>query len=556
MRTVPFFLLGLLTLNPQLAAAQQKDLARGAAMATIDGADDRYALLIGVDQYDDDQIEDLRYSALDAKRIAEVLISSGAWRSENVIVMTPDQKDARLRPSRANVLEQLSALQRLHGAETVLVYFSGHGSAKGSSASPINYLYPTDTRETVPEDTAIAEARVVEILKDIDADRKVLIMDACRNQLNVGAKGSPSAWNRSDFQLARGTWIVYSTQFGEYSYEDDVAHLGAMTRYLAEGLEGRADGYGDRIPDGVVSFREAIDYTTRMLSSSRANLPAQTPWVAGDGSWQEFPLNSSGLAVEGPPCPWTTAMVQVGATKAIQAWSAGERLAFHAEVNLVEDRLQCVDEPISGETAATLHRMYALRRYSFHDFNGTVDAFAAAARSAPNSQVMEGIPRSDGTLDALAREATQWQDQWQPIELPRGLSARVDGQTNDERPLSSPAVVQIVNCDGSIQWSAWYPGEAALPSINPNSGAECHHPLRTGLTVGTVGLALGAGGLLAGAMLTRNEWADTVHSGGMTEEDWQRAQTLEGRANHLGTAAVGVGGAAALVGLGVAFSFK
>src|ERR1700754_1768858 len=66
----------------------------------------RYALIIGIDDYDSAQINRLEGASNDAKSLADVLIKSAGFPSEQVILLTADQPVQR-RPTRNNILGRL-----------------------------------------------------------------------------------------------------------------------------------------------------------------------------------------------------------------------------------------------------------------------------------------------------------------------------------------------------------------------------------------------------------------------------------------------------------------
>lgn len=86
----------------------------------------RFAVLIGVQKYDDKKFEPLEYTERDVADLAKVLETAGY----NVTLLTDSvgQKDKALEPTRANVEKAIKAtLGKCTRDDLVLVAFAGHG---------------------------------------------------------------------------------------------------------------------------------------------------------------------------------------------------------------------------------------------------------------------------------------------------------------------------------------------------------------------------------------------------------------------------------------------
>src|SRR5882672_7338401 len=87
----------------------------------------RWALVIGVDKYDDGNIGALVGAGNDAKALATVLTEMAGFPSDQVILLTSDQAQSR-RPTRINILTYLSNVSGLVPKDgLLLVSFAGHG---------------------------------------------------------------------------------------------------------------------------------------------------------------------------------------------------------------------------------------------------------------------------------------------------------------------------------------------------------------------------------------------------------------------------------------------
>jgi uncharacterized caspase-like protein len=130
---------------------------------------------------------------------------------------------------------------------TILFMFSGHGGQQGTGMNAKQYLVTYDAN-VQGGDFGFPLKQVAEALNNSGAVRKMMFIDACRD-LAGASKGIPALSSFRDLRQAQGIKTFFSTAPGEQSYEDDVAHNGFFTRYLLEGLSGKA-----ATPDGLVTF--------------------------------------------------------------------------------------------------------------------------------------------------------------------------------------------------------------------------------------------------------------------------------------------------------------
>src|SRR5262245_32456348 len=78
-------------------------------MQTLPGSAKRYALVIGVDKYEDTQITSLGGASNDAQKLAEALVLYAGFPKDQVILLASDQPAER-QPTRGNILRRLSNL--------------------------------------------------------------------------------------------------------------------------------------------------------------------------------------------------------------------------------------------------------------------------------------------------------------------------------------------------------------------------------------------------------------------------------------------------------------
>ena len=223
----------------------------------------RWALVIGVDKYQDPQISPLKGSDNDARLIADALVRYAGFPRDQVILLSTDQPAER-QPTRVNILRRLSNLNTAVPKDgLLLVSFAGHGMERGGQA----FLLPSDAQISDQisflEETAISMNRVKERIKETGVGQVLMLLDACRNDpggradaINPLTNAYTNAFNfdvRNREVLAFAT--VYATGIGQRAYEYTEKKQGYFSWAVVEGLKGGAAN-----DKGEVTLSQLIKY--------------------------------------------------------------------------------------------------------------------------------------------------------------------------------------------------------------------------------------------------------------------------------------------------------
>ena len=208
----------------------------------------RWALVIGVDKYQDPQISPLKGSDNDARLIADALVRYAGFPKDQVILLSTDQPLER-QPTRVNILRRLSNLSTTVPKDGLLVVsFAGHGMERGGQA----FLLPSDAQISDQisflEETAISTNRVKDRIKETGVSQVVLLLDACRNDPGGRADApnplSNAYTNAFNFDVrnreVQAFATVYATGIGQRAYEYTEKKQGYFSWALVEGLKGAA----------------------------------------------------------------------------------------------------------------------------------------------------------------------------------------------------------------------------------------------------------------------------------------------------------------------------
>ena len=124
---------------PSLSAQQGKGIG---LVGRLPDKEKRFALIIGVDNYEDDDINDLKGANNDAKELARALHEYAGFARDNIFLLTTDAPRDR-QPTFGNIMEQLENLRGLVPADgLLLISFSGHGVERNGKA----FLIPSNAK--------------------------------------------------------------------------------------------------------------------------------------------------------------------------------------------------------------------------------------------------------------------------------------------------------------------------------------------------------------------------------------------------------------------------
>lgn len=264
----------------------------GAAIVISPAFADTWALLVGIDDYQDDGITDLSFTVHDVTGFRDVLVDPAvcAVPRDNVYLMTNDSNGSSL-PTHTNVLFRLENLtRRIKPEDTFIFYFSGHGMVRDGE----HYLLSinSDPRSlTTLAVTAIPLQRVEQLLDQMGAHNILFILDSCRNDPE---KGKGSGNNIMTDELSRSIIVkprqqkgklvgcvakMFACSPGERAYEWPEKSSGAFSYYLIQGLRGEAADTRNQ-----VTLRGLADYVTGQVRKwSMENGKQQVPWLDSNG---------------------------------------------------------------------------------------------------------------------------------------------------------------------------------------------------------------------------------------------------------------------------------
>jgi uncharacterized caspase-like protein len=241
--------------------------SKGVRIKLIKGnAGKRLAICIGINDYEDKTIIDLNKAQNDAKELGKVLKEYGQF--DHVYVMTDDlDPKGEEYPKLMNIRRILDFLKEFIDPEDLVVFsFSGHGVANSDGKG---FLVMADSYVGDLFGSSLKVEEIVTWLKEMKVKKSLLLLDACREQFQEGKAVNLNGLKAERFLQAEVGAVLYSTKSGWFSYEEEKeGNFGIFTKYVIEGLKGRADSpKAEGNGDGIVTFSELGAYVEEAVSN-------------------------------------------------------------------------------------------------------------------------------------------------------------------------------------------------------------------------------------------------------------------------------------------------
>ena len=256
-------------------------------------AKEKYAVLIGINDYEHERIQDLNYSEADAVYLQNVLIKYARYKPQNIRILLGENATYR------NIKRDIYWLSsQVRNEDDVFFYFSGHGTRiedmDGNEEDHMDEAFcPFETDIDDPS-SVILDDEIGLWFRRIRANRIIIVLDCCHSG---GAAGRDLSEDNSkgiemggevqarDFVSTDSDpyvrdltidnkFIMTASDADEQSYENPKLGHGVFTYYLGEAIRGN----GDTDQNKEVTTKEMYEYTRKKtLEFAQAINRKQTP---------------------------------------------------------------------------------------------------------------------------------------------------------------------------------------------------------------------------------------------------------------------------------------
>ncbi|MBK9145363.1 MAG: SEL1-like repeat protein [Candidatus Melainabacteria bacterium] len=222
---------------------------------------DKWALVIGVDRFEDPTIPALQFSAKDARDFADFLVTKGNFQKDHVLLLINEQA------TDDNIKKALGddwLPRRVLPDDLVVIYASSHGSPKEIDVAQDNFLIAYNTHRDSLFATGLRLGDLANTVKHrTGCDRIVLLLDACNSgAAEAGGKGLYRPANfKLENEVGEGQIILSSSTADQRSWESKRYRNGVFTRQLMEALQ--AEGPLTSLPSAYEDLKDKVQQEVR-----------------------------------------------------------------------------------------------------------------------------------------------------------------------------------------------------------------------------------------------------------------------------------------------------
>lgn len=227
----------------------------------------KFALVIGISEFDDDSWRTLKYARKDALDVARALSDARLGHFDEVVVATTPEQTTR-----AGILAAVEAFKAKASRpdDIALVFISAHGTlARDDKGELRRYLVTRDAKLRSVHDSALSLDELKARFDELPSRRRLLVLATCHSGSGKSllppevarelASIKAGFYARPLEESSRAAMVFSACDFGETAREDEGLGNDIYTFYFVEALGGAAD----RNQDGAVTATEAHDYARR-----------------------------------------------------------------------------------------------------------------------------------------------------------------------------------------------------------------------------------------------------------------------------------------------------
>lgn len=244
--------------------------AFGLALTADDIYDNSYALIIGIDKYQN--VRSLDYAVKDAEYIQSMLMDKFHFQQDNIVLLKDEEA------TKIAIIQEFSNItKKAESNDRVLIFFAGHGETIDlPDGGEMGFLLPVDGDKTDLYVSAIKmeELKTISLLSE--AKHILYLVDACYGGLAaIGARTIEIQTTPDYIQKItkyKSRQIITAGGRNEKVIEKAEWGHSAFTKNLLSGLR---DWMADADSDGIITVQELGTYLKKKVTIDSDN--QQTP---------------------------------------------------------------------------------------------------------------------------------------------------------------------------------------------------------------------------------------------------------------------------------------
>ena len=225
--------------------------AYGLALTTEDIYDNSYALIIGINKYQN--VQPLNYAVKDAESIQDILVNTFDFPEDNVTLLKNEEA------TKQNILKSFSEItKKAEDSDRVLIFFAGHGETMDlPEGGEKGYLIPVegDSEDLYLTGLPMEELRQIALISR--AKHMLYLVDACYGGIAaIGSRGLDSKRTPNYIDKItkdKSRQVITAGGRGEQVIEKPEWGHSAFTLNLKRGLQ---DSRADYNSDGYITANE------------------------------------------------------------------------------------------------------------------------------------------------------------------------------------------------------------------------------------------------------------------------------------------------------------
>jgi hypothetical protein len=242
----------------------------------------KFALIIGVEEYNDPKIPHVKYAENDAKEFVDAL-QLHEYSASNIMTLLSSAATKTTIESKSRTLLSSASLE-----DEIVVFYAGHGFAENDK----NYLTCGDTVQGDLVRTSIPLQELFGLFRKSVCKRILFFLDTCHSGFDVdeSMRGIMSEMNDAEFKKfikdSEYHVVFASSDTDQYSYSSNTLRHGIWSYHIIEALKGNAKSALERsrflTVDSLLAFlKQEVPRTIRKTFSGAQ---VQTPRLLGNCS--------------------------------------------------------------------------------------------------------------------------------------------------------------------------------------------------------------------------------------------------------------------------------
>lgn len=265
------------------SAEDERRIERVAPAAAATASGNRWAVLVGVDEYKSPGIPPLSGAVADARAIRQALVQYAEFPESQVTLLT---SDGPVKPGAVSILEKLEEIKAAaKPGDLMLFFFAGHGVQVDGQ----RYLLTWDANIASTgalKVTSLPATALMQELESIRVAHRVIMIDACRNDPTTGGnkpnladEAFEAAFTLQPAGEGGVRCTLLSCSRAQSAYEWTEKRRGFFSYYIEQGLAGAAS------VRGRVTFTSLIDYLNEYVPQAvrEHKNREQTPYSRFEG---------------------------------------------------------------------------------------------------------------------------------------------------------------------------------------------------------------------------------------------------------------------------------